>query len=114
MHQIEENENGELIFNCPKCGSTIFHPEEPIEPCKHCVMVYSDICGEFTHTDTKPIEKLEKKINKELKDGDKNASEMMEEFTDASKGKYELYSVTQSGIACGPVSFTDYFIIKMK
>lgn len=112
MKHIEENEDGQLVFKCPVCGDVVSDGEGEVNPCQHVVMIYSDCCGGFTHVD-KWMEKLQKKIEKAWAEEMESPFELMEKFADASKGQYEIYEATLSGMACGPVSFTDYYMVEV-
>jgi len=119
MNQIEGTENKETgmdIYKCPVCDKVIYNGEEFLEDlvCEHILMIYSDTvdCICYTHPKLVKVGKqFDKKIEANLYSDEDLISfpEIMEEY--AEKNGYEIYTVTTSGMCCGPWGSTDYFMI---
>ena len=110
----EMEEDNKVI--CPVCNRVVTDFDEGIHnPCEHVFLMYTDaLNGEFIHTG-KGASKVELELLKKYgeSDGDMDLSELMEEFANASD-KHTILTLTTSGMACGPVSNTDYIMFKIK
>ncbi len=103
---VERNKKGKVL--CPVCNEAIM-TEEGTEPilCDHVEFIYLQSVDEFENISDN-IKKNEKKIKKIMRDGD---------WKDVVKAKLipkniTILDFTESGMACGPVSFTTYIGIK--
>lgn len=97
--QIEKNDDGNVI--CPVCGDIIISEDgETTDPCKHVKFIFLDSVGEFSVMRL-PGEGIADKIKEALWEGD---------WDDVVKAKLipkgvSVLELTESGLACGPVSF---------
>jgi len=115
----EEAEMEENKVICPVCSHVITDFNEGVsDPCKHVICSYVDMLnGEFVHvgdsTEAKEIADniLEQYEYLSENDADESLDELMQAFADEDGG-YEVIELTTSGLACGPVSSTEYHLIK--
>ena len=108
--ELKEDASGYAKIKCPVCKETIFNTDDGANPCCHIKMIYADCCGEFIHSD-KDMEVIEKKIMEKVEEGS-DLSDVMEDY--AKEFGCEVYTVTQYGMACGPCSNTDYYMIEVE
>ena len=90
-------------FYCPVTGQKIFSFGDGIKPSPATAFVYLEGMG------MEGFEFLAEKYQKiELDDLDDEDTDVFEEFLKIVKDEYDLivFSVTTSGMACGPVSST--------
>jgi len=113
MENVELTEDGK--FNCPVCGKTLFDSENPVETitCPHLQMLFTSLAGVFCFVAPgmrRVAKQIERKIAREEFDGD------MEALLEWVAGEHEhtVYAITTSGMACGPVSNTDYYVISKR
>jgi len=102
---------------CPVCEHVITDFDEEIsDPCEHVMLTYVDtLNGEFVHS-AKEAEDLEKEMlaryaHLEETGEDKTLDELMQTYADENEG-FEVIELTTYGLACGPVSSTEYHLIK--
>ncbi len=111
MTNVELTEDGK--FNCPICGKTLWDGENPADDlaCEHLKMAFSDAVGEFYFlVDGMERTQIEVMQAYGADDYDGNIEEILE--LAAKKNGCSIYAITTSGMACGPVSNTDYLFIK--
>ena len=122
----EENAKGVSSVCCPECGKAWKTDDDgEVYPCKHLEFVWGDgglvSLGDFDQDQLRSdYVKARAKIaadndDEDLEDGDG----IFDEFPDwdvigelETKVVDELCQLTESGMACGPVSFTTFFGIK--
>lgn len=111
---------------CPVCGKIIIKDEEYYGECPHVVLTYSDLANDFGYIDASLIdlvdemeEKVKKRYEREEAGDDDieleyiNIPDLMFEFTQKSDNQYELISCFSEGLACGPISNTDYILFRI-
>lgn len=113
MHHVQLNLDHDNFF-CPVTG---FHmlSEEHYEPSPATLFVYIEDAGEFEWY-SRELEKLESTVNtEEIEDECEDGLSNIERFLVAIKDKPNLvvFTITTSGIACGPVSSTVHIGIDM-
>lgn len=109
----------ENILKCPVCDQVISDFEEGVsDPCEHVMLTYVDMLnGEFVHVgNCDEAAKIEEDIISKYEylmehDADESLDELMAAYADENDG-YEVIEMTTSGLACGPVSSTEYHLIK--
>lgn len=116
LEGTENEETGMDVYKCPICDQVICNGEESLDvlACEHILMIYSDMVGStcYTHPD---MVKVEKEFDKKMEDNyDRdedliNFTDLMEEY--AKLNSHEIYTITTSGMCCGPCSNTDYIMI---
>jgi len=112
---VDENEDGSITFNCPVCNAKLFDFENPDEvcACKHVKLYYTDALNdEFVHVGNGMEEVADNIIAKYVEDFDEGIEVHMEKLVKKNKN-YEIFTVTTSGMACGPCSNTDYILIDL-
>lgn len=113
MHQVQLDLDHDNFF-CPATGFHILGPEH-YEPSPATLFVYPEDAGEFEWY-SRDLEKLESTINSdEVVDQCEDGLSNVERFLEAIKDKQNLvvFTITTSGIACGPVSSTIHICIDM-
>jgi Mor family transcriptional regulator len=102
----------EAVVKCPICNRIIFDNETPSDElaCEHVRLIYSSMAGEIFYT-AKGMKGLAKKIEKGIAADEDGANLESTLERNAILAGYKLYTITTSGLACGPVSNTDYYII---
>ena len=108
--ELAEDESGYSFAEWPACKEVIFNTDNGCSPCKHVKMIYADCCGEFAHYDD-DLEKVAQSIMDGVNDGDLGIAELMDNF--AQDNGCKIYTITQYGMACGPCSTTDYYMIEL-
>ena len=117
VRDIQTDEDGNV--KCPVCGRTWRTADNAdINPCDHLRFVWNEqsvptYFGKWKHGPfTKEYLRLYRKENDDeatrgdaLENPDHNVFRKMLPLPDLT----HIYSVTETGIACGPVSFTTYF-----
>jgi len=108
------------VLKCPVCDHVISDFNEGIsDPCDHVILTYVDMLnGEFVYVaDTDEAKEIEESIISHYEylmdnDADESLDELMQSFVDENGDSYEVIEMTTSGLACGPVSSTEYHLIK--
>jgi hypothetical protein len=97
------------VVECPICHRVIFDGEtNPADlVCEHVRLIFSDMAGEVVYVG-KGMMRVAQKINSLLA-MEEGIEEVMEQA--AKKVGGEVYTHTTSGLACGPVSNTNFYII---
>lgn len=111
MQQIELNLSHH-DFYCPVSGKQIVGTETPFEPSEATLFCFLDEIREFQYAE-KWIEDL---YNDYMEQTDNDHLEAFDELLHAISKKHFnaiCFSITTSGMACGPVSSTVHFGIDM-
>ena len=97
---------------CPACGMPIVEEDMDSEICEHVLFMYSGLSGEFEHV-SPDIEDLAEQA-KEIADEEHSdpAEELIKLLNERQQVNSVLcFSITTSGMACGPISSTECFAI---
>lgn len=100
-------------IRCPVCNEVIVDGEDFYGFCPHVVVSYSDMAGEFIYVNDALYEIAEEMDKKLESEEYSNMEDILIEFVD-THDEYVLLTYYSEGIACGPVSNTDYVIFKVK
>ncbi len=100
------------VIVCPHCNATVLNFDEcDFRPCKHTMLVYNDMVGdEFVHINPS-MRNVASEMEQTSKDTDESLSECLEKYAEKNK-EFSLLTLTTHGMACGPVTATDYILFK--
>lgn len=100
-------------IRCPVCNEVIVDEEDFYGFCPHVVISYSDMAGEFIYVNDALYEIADEMDKKLANEEYSNMEDILIEFVE-THDEYVLLTFYSEGIACGPVSNTDYVIFKIK
>lgn len=107
-------ENEDKYVKCPVCKEVVLDFENfETSYCEHVLLSGTSLLSyEFDYI-ARGMKKIANKMIAESKNGEKSLEELVEEYKDNNKN-LEMASITTSGMACGPVSSTNYVLFKVK
>ena len=112
---IHRDTDGLAPFDCPVCGASILKEDEPFDDenlCEHVKLLFADVVGDFVFVDDE-YEDMVDEMKQKIDEGEEDIEELLVQYISSDKGKgHTLAMLTSHGMACGPVSNTDYILIR--
>jgi len=99
-------------FFCPVTGHHVVGPDTPFTPSKAMLGLWHDFCSEADIYDRRLREQWDEyvqacKKKRQVADVEKFLRNVMDNFP------YVCFEITTEGMACGPMSFTRWFVFNM-